>query len=110
MDVAFVLVFFGFIFWVWLYFPVFTGGMELEKMAKEYTLRSNRVTVERLHEMFLEEADYQHDIFLFDEDLIIRKENKKMKVDIIWRPILYIPIIGKEIELKKHYSYERMMY
>ncbi|MCB1197550.1 MAG: hypothetical protein KDK51_04195 [Deltaproteobacteria bacterium] len=92
-----------------LYFPIVVKGTHLDEVMGEITLQSKGIDSEILIETLIREAEREHDVILFEEDIKIERTDKLIQVYVTWRPIIYIPLIGKEIELKKDYVKERIV-
>lgn len=92
-----------------LYFPIALDQMHLEQLMGEVTLQKGNIDDIDLIRALVQEAEYEYDIILFDEDIEIIRRAKVMELWVIWRPIIYIPIIGFEIELEKELMKRRVI-
>lgn len=83
--------------------------MHLDEIMGEVTLQGNKIDNEKMIDLLVKQAERKHGIILFEEDVEIERTSKFLQMFVTWRPIIYIPIIGKEIELEKEYVKERVI-
>ncbi|MCB0272112.1 MAG: hypothetical protein KDD46_03760 [Bdellovibrionales bacterium] len=109
IDALSVVAFVSLVLGAFLYFPIAVDQMNLEALMGEVTLQKKRVSDEDLIKAFVDEAEREYDIILYEDDIEIVRTAKIMTLYVIWRPIITIPIIGYEFELEKELERQRVV-
>lgn len=91
-----------------LYFPIALDQMRLDELMGELTLQKKGIKEEALITALVEEAERKYNIILFEEDVFIDRYGNVMELTVIWRPLIVVPILDYEIELRKEMVRERI--
>jgi|GEM_PF-6724866 len=94
----------------YLYYPIAIKSMYLKELMGEVTLQSGGANKDEVAERMVLDAERKHDIILFHEDIDFERREKFLRLYVTWRPLILIPLINKDIELKKEYMKERIVF
>jgi len=105
-DIIFFLAIAGAIYAGYLYFPLVYKTQELEAIAKDYTFKSGGAKPDSIRAAVIEDASKQLEIDLNIDDVTVTKDDRRVRIEIIWRPIIQLPF-GFQIPRVFVVEYER---
>jgi hypothetical protein len=106
-DALFGIVIFSAIYGSYLYIPLVYKSQELQDICKDYTFKAGGATPEVLRNAVIEDAKRRLEITLNPDDVIVTRENDRVKIKATWHAAVIVPVIDYPIPRDFTVEYER---